>query len=157
MIAVAVDTNVLAYAEGTNGEAKQAAALALLQKLPAESTLLPAQALGELFNVLVRKARWPRPKARRAVTAWGDAFPLIDTSPDVMLSAMDLASDHQLGIWDAIILAAAADASCRLLLSEDLQEGFTWSGVTITNPFAATRHPLLDAMLGPEDTPPHLH
>src|SRR5438309_751380 len=48
---------------------------------------------------------------------------------------------------DAVILASAADAGCRLLLSEELQEGFTWSGVTVTNPFVASRHPLLDAML----------
>ena len=44
-------------------------------------------------------------------------------------------------------MSAAADASCRLLLSEDLQDGFTWSGVTVANPFAAARHPLLDALL----------
>lgn len=147
MISVAVDTNVLAYAEGTNGESKRSAALALLQRLPPESTLLPAQTLGELYNVLVRKARWSRADAERAVLAWGDAFPLIETSSGVVLAAMNLASDHQLGIWDAIVLSAAADAGCRLLLSEDLQDGFTWSGVTVTNPFSPSRHALLDAMM----------
>ena len=60
---------------------------------------------------------------------------------------MMLANDDHLGIRDVVILVAAADAGCRLLLSEDLQEGFTWSGVTVTNPFSATRHPLLEAML----------
>jgi hypothetical protein len=40
-----------------------------------------------------------------------------------------------------------AAGRCRLLLSEDLQEGFTWSGVTVTNPFSTSRHPLLEAML----------
>ena len=147
MISAALDTNVLAYAEGTNGDAKQQAALDLLQALPPEYTLLPAQTLGELFNVLVRKARWSRADAQRAVLTWGDAFPLIETSSDVVMAAMDLASDHQLGIWDAIVLSAAADGGCRLLLSEDLQDGFTWSGVTVANPFASSRHPLLVAML----------
>jgi predicted nucleic acid-binding protein len=150
LISVAVDTNVLAYAEGTNGAAKQQAALELLRALPAEHTLLPAQTLGELFNVLVKKARWTRADAQGAVLAWGDAFPLIETSPDVVLAAMDLASRHQLGIWDAIVLAAASDAGCRLLLSEDLQEGFTWSGVTVANPFLSPRHPLLDALTRPQ-------
>ena len=37
---------------------------------------------------------------------------------------------------DAVILSAAAESGCRLLLSQDLQEGFTWNGVTVTNPFA---------------------
>jgi len=147
MVSVAIDTNVLAYAEGVNGETNRTAALDLLQQLAPEITLLPAQALGELFSVLVMKARWSRADAERAVLAWGDAFPLIDTSSSVLLAAMALAKDHQLGIWDAVMLSAAADAACRLLLSEDLQEGFTWRGVTVTNPFVSPRHPLLEALL----------
>jgi hypothetical protein len=37
-----------------------------------------------------------------------------------------------------------------LLLSEDLQDGFTWGGVTVANPFAARRHALLESLLGGE-------
>ena len=46
-----------------------------------------------------------------------------------------------------MILSASAAAGCRLLLSEDLQEGFTWNGITVVNPFAAKRHELLSALL----------
>jgi predicted nucleic acid-binding protein len=144
---VALDTNVLAYAEGINGTARKRAARRLLEKLPPEATLLPIQTLCELFNVLVRKAKRSRASARASVLQWGDAFPSIDTSAAVILSGFDLAVDHELTIWDGLILSAAADAGCRLLLSEDLQEGFTWSGVTVANPFAARRHPLLNALL----------
>lgn len=56
---VAVDTNVLAYAEGINDAAKKDIALDVLQTLLPESTFIPVQALGELFAVLVRKARRP--------------------------------------------------------------------------------------------------
>jgi predicted nucleic acid-binding protein len=147
VISVAIDTNVLAYAEGTNGAFKRDVALTLLEKLAPESTLLPAQTLGELYNVLVRKARRSRADAERAVLAWGDTFPIIETSSGVVLAAMALANHHQLGIWDAMILSASADAGCRLLLSEDLRDGFTWSGVTVTNPFSPAPHPLLAALL----------
>jgi len=58
---VAIDTNVLAYAEGTNDRVKKAAALDVLEAPAPESTFIPVQALGELFNVLVRQAgRVPR-------------------------------------------------------------------------------------------------
>jgi predicted nucleic acid-binding protein len=144
---VALDTNILAYAEGVNGVAMKALALELLQKLPQGATVLPVQSLGELFNVLVRKAKRTPANARAAILSWRDAFPLVETSPAVMLAAADLATDHQFGIWDAVILCAAVAADCRLLLSEDLQDGFTWSGVTIVNPFAPTKHVLLDALL----------
>ena len=144
---VAVDSNVLAYAEGVNGARNRDAAVSLLQALPPETTLLPVQALGELFTVLVRKAGKSRADAAAAVLSWGDVFPLIETSNEVLLAATDLADAHQLSRWDAVMLSAAADAKCRLLLSEDLQEGFTWRGVTVTNPFAARLHPLLNALI----------
>lgn len=148
---VAVDTNVLAYAEGLNDATKRDMALALLDALPPESTMLPVQTLGELFNVLVRKAGRSRAQAGAAVLSWGDAFPLIESSGDVLLAAADLAQVHGFGIWDAMILSAAADARCRLLLSEDLQDGFTWRGVTVTNPFKPDRHPLLAALVAGGD------
>ena len=151
-LTVALDTNILAYAEGTNGPDKKRAALDLVQRLQPDSTVLPVQTLGELFNALVRKAGRSPKDARTAILGWGDVFPLIETSSSVVLAAADLAADHRLSIWDAVIIAAAADAGCRLLLSEDLHEGFTWGGVTVTNPFSPARHALLDAWL--DDTAP---
>ena len=145
---VAFDTNVLAYAEGVDGVERRGAALALIRRLRQEAAVVPAQVLGELFNVLVRKAGKTRSNARDAVLSWRDAFPVVETSPEVMLAALDLATDHQLGIWDAVILSAASRSGCRLLLSEDLQAGFTWAGVTVVNPFAMPQHPLLHALLG---------
>ena len=144
---LALDTNILAYAEGVNGAPMKKAALQLLEKLPEGATLLPVQTLGELFSLLVRKAGRTAAQARAAILAWRDAFPLIETSPAVLLAAADLATDHQLGIWDAVILSSAAEAGCRLLLSEDLHPGFTWRGVTVANPFAPTKNELLAALL----------
>jgi predicted nucleic acid-binding protein len=144
---VSLDTNVLAYAENINGAAKKRAALDLLQRLPPESTLIAVQALAELFSVLVKKARWSRERARDAVTSWGISYPLIETSSSVVLLAAELTVRHQLGWWDAVILSTAAESRCRVFLSEDLQDGFTWSGVTVVNPFAPRRHPLLAAVL----------
>ena len=42
-----------------------------------------------------------------------------ETSPEVMVSTADLATDDQLGIWEAVILSAASQLGCRLLLSEN--------------------------------------
>ena len=64
-----------------------------------------------------------------------------------MRAALDLAADHQMAIWDALILSVAADQKCRMLLSEDFQQGFTWRGVTVLNPFQTPQHALLAAVL----------
>jgi predicted nucleic acid-binding protein len=146
-VRVALDTNVLAYAEGVNGQSMKALALELVDSLPQASVVLPVQTLGELFQVLFRKAGRSRASARSAILSWRDAFSLFETSAGTMLAAADLAVTHQLGIWDAVILSAAAEADCTLLLSEDMQDGFIWQGVTIANPFARTKHPSLKALL----------
>lgn len=146
---VALDTNILAYAEGANDAARQAKALEVIAALPPGSAILPVQVLGELFRVLTAKVKRPVADVRTAILSWRDAMPVHDTTDQAMLSAMDLVADHGLQIWDALILAVAADARCRLLLSEDLQEGFTWHGVTVINPFTQPHHPLLASLLMP--------
>lgn len=144
---VALDTNVLAYAEGVNDPVRQARALELITALPDGAAIVPVQVLGELFRVLTAKVKRPAAEARAAVLSWRDALPMHGTTDQALLSAMDLVADHGLQIWDALILAVTADARCRLLLSEDLQDGFTWRGVTVVNPFASSVHPLLASLL----------
>jgi predicted nucleic acid-binding protein len=144
---VALDTNVLAYVEGVNGEGRQQSAIALVQALEKSATLVPAQALGELYNVLVRKSGWAGDQARAAILTWRDAFSLAPTTEAAIIAATDLAAGHRLGIWDSLMVAIAAEGGCRLLLSEDMHDGFSWRGVTVVNPFGETRHPLLDALL----------
>ena len=144
---VALDTNVMAYAEGVNGLDRREATLRLIERLPQEAVVTPVQALGELYHVLVRKAGRSPQDARNAILNWRDAFRTADTSAESLASATDLAAHHRLTIWDAVILAVAAEARCQLLLSEDMQDGFTWEGVTVANPYALPENPLLVAML----------
>ncbi|MDD4933680.1 MAG: PIN domain-containing protein [Methylacidiphilaceae bacterium] len=145
---IAFDTNVLAYAEGINGAERRDVALNLIRRLPQEAAVVPVQVLGELFHLLVRKDGKSRSDARDALLSWRDTFPVVETSPEVVLAAADLATDRQLGIWDAVILSTASQAGCRLLLSEDLHEGFIWAGMTVVNPFSSPQHALLNALLG---------
>ena len=71
---------------------------------------------------------------------WQNLSATIPTHPDILQAAIHLAADHQRPIGDAVILPAASCAGCRLLLSEDLQRGFTWGGVTVVRPLAERRH-----------------
>jgi predicted nucleic acid-binding protein len=147
MVRVALDTNVIAYAEGVGDARRCKAARALIARLPGQIVVVAAQVLGELHRVLVRKAGRAPAAARSAILSWADAFDVADSTFEAMRAALDLATDHQLPIWDALILSVAADQKCRLLLSEDFQHGFTWRGVSVINPFLTPRHALLAAVL----------
>ena len=144
---VAIDNNVLMYAEGIDTVEKRDIAVGMLGEIPRDKIVIPLQALGESFNVLIRKGRRTREQAQATVLGWLDLYATVPTTAEVLSAATDAAAEHHLAIWDAVILAAASQAGCRLLLTEDLQDGFRWGGVTIANPFASPRHPLLEAVL----------
>ena len=144
---VALDTNVLAYAEGVGDERRCSAAILLVEQLSSNVVVLPAQTLGELSRVLTGKAKRSAEQAREAVLGWADSFEVADSTWFAFQSALDLTVDHQLPIWDALVLAVAAENRCRLLLSEDFHNGFTWRGLTVVNPFIASPSPLLASLL----------
>ena len=146
---IAFDTNILVYAEGLNGAEKQAVVLDLINSLASATKIVPSNVFGELFNVLKRKGRFPAQEARQLTLGWRRSVIMAESTEAAMMAAIDLATDHGLMIWDALVLAVAAVAGCRLLLSEDMQDGFTWRGVTVVNPFADPRSPLLKDALRP--------
>ena len=132
---VALDTNVLAYAEGLGDDVRCQLASDLIAKLNPINSLVPVQVLGELSRVLTTKLQRSSADVRELLLSWSDAVVVADTTWTAFQSAMDLTVDHQISMWDALIMSVAAENKCRLLISEDFQNGFTWRGVTVVNPF----------------------
>jgi predicted nucleic acid-binding protein len=151
MTRVALDSNILVYLAGVSRTAEDEEKIervrGLVGRLSRSSNLVaPAQTLGELFVVLRRSGIDPV-QARKILLAFADAFGTAASETSTMLSATDLVVDHKLQFWDALIVTAAADAGCTLLLSEDMQHGFVARGLTIVNPLAAAVHPKLAALI----------
>lgn len=146
---IAIDTNVLAYAEGLDGPVRQSQARAVMQALGGHDVIVPTQVLGELFNVLTRKGGRNGPEALRDINIWREALQIASADAEVMSEALALAAAHRLQIWDCLILATSAAAGCSILLSENMQDGFTWAGVTVANPFSQPANPLLSALFDP--------
>jgi predicted nucleic acid-binding protein len=143
MIRIGFDSNILAYLAGVSrGPAdatKIVAARALLATLATKSICIaPTQALGELFVVLTR-AGASRDDARDIVLRLREGFNTADTSDAAMVAALDLAATPKLQLWDSVIISAAADTGCALLLTEDMQDGFIWRGVTLPIPLPPHR------------------
>jgi predicted nucleic acid-binding protein len=132
---VALDTNVLAYAEGLGDDVRCQLASDLISKLDPINSLVPVQVLGELSRILTTKLKKSSADVRELLLSWSDAVVVADTTWTAFQSAIDLTVDHQISMWDALIMSVAAENKCRLLISEDFQNGFTWRGVTVVNPF----------------------
>jgi predicted nucleic acid-binding protein len=125
------DTNVLIYAFAA-GDRCSARAESLL----AEGGVIGVQVLNEFTNVARRKLGWDWPQVQAALGVITELTgPPLPLTADIHTQAVKLARDSSLPFYDALIVAAAADAGCRALLTEDLQHGRKFSGVTIQNPF----------------------
>jgi predicted nucleic acid-binding protein len=151
IVRAAFDSNVLVYAEGVdrsaNDAGKTGVARALLEAIPRSDRVVAVQVVGEVYNVLVRKGGYSPAEARDAADDWRESSVCVPTTAALLQNALGLAAGHRLGIWDAIVLAAAAEARCDYLFSEDMQHGFVWRGVEVVNPFLADPHPVVAKLL----------
>lgn len=137
------DSNILVYAEGLNDPVREERCKKIRATLGPSRIFLAAQVIGEFYNVLTRKYQVPRGRARSICHEWRDTCISGVANELTFSDAINLATDARLQIWDALILATAAGASCAMLLSEDMQHGFVHRGVTVIDPFAEPAHPLL--------------
>jgi predicted nucleic acid-binding protein len=62
-------------------------------------------------------------------------FDVVAASVASLKAALALRTMHQLSLWDALIVQAARDSGCSVLLTEDLATGATLAGVRIVDPF----------------------
>jgi predicted nucleic acid-binding protein len=131
----AIDSNVIIYAEGLNDARRFDIARQLMLGLKGLPTIIPAQALGEALNVMIRKGKIERALAIDMLQPWRAEYTVQATTPEVLEEAFDIVKLHAFSVWDAVILAAASFASSETLFSEDMQNGFVWKTTTIINPF----------------------
>lgn len=130
----AVDSNVLVYAVAGRGSKRDAARAAI-----AAARVVPAQALNETAHVLRRKAGMTLPEVAAALDVIRAALRVVPLAETTHALALEVAGETGYSIWDASILAAAVEAGCDRLASEDMQDGRTVRGVTIQNPFVGGR------------------
>jgi len=129
------DTNVLVYTDDKSAPAKQRRALDLIAKHRRAGTgVVSLQVLQEYFVIVTRKLGLDSTLARRKVELLSEFDVATPNLPDI-LAAIDLHRLHGISFWDALIVRAAKQTSCRILLTEDLQDKREVDGVQIVNPF----------------------
>ena len=135
-----VDTHVVVYAFDDDEPVKQEQARSLLAGPDAPTTLvLSTQVLAEFYVTVTRKLARPLSAADAAqAVALLAELPVVGADRTSVLEAVDLARAHQLSLWDAQIVQAAAAADCATLLTEDLTHGAVLAGVRVENPFRPT-------------------
>jgi predicted nucleic acid-binding protein len=127
------DTNIPIYAESDDGE-RSLRARSILAGAPVIST----QVVNEAIAALTRKCGFTRPEANEVATALMDLCEVFPVDEFTVREAMRLSFRYAVSHWDALIVAAALQAGCDVLFSEDLQHEQVFDGrITVLNPFLA--------------------
>jgi predicted nucleic acid-binding protein len=61
---------------------------------------------------------------------------VVHSSYSLYVEAMTLNRRYSISWYDSLIVAAASESQCRVLYSEDLQDGQCFGGLKAQNPFA---------------------
>ncbi len=146
------DTNILIYAADSSAAHKHSLAIDLTDRAAGADCVIMLQSLGEFYNVATRKIGLDPKVAEGHVDDWRSTFPVYPASERSLAGAMEAVRRHRLSFWGAMLWAAAREAGCRVLLSEDFQDGGEIGGVRFVDPFLAANDGLLDLALPNENS-----
>jgi predicted nucleic acid-binding protein len=133
-----IDTNIFVYAQDNSDEAKTKVSQELITKLLLEKQgFISTQVIQEFCNVFLKKSEKPLKPDDIAEIIDNLLMPLLAHTPDSSFykRAINIYHRHSLSFYDSLIVQAAIDLKCELLYSEDMQNGASYNGVVIINPF----------------------
>ena len=131
-----IDTNILVYAQSPDEPHKQRQALDLLHELHKTATgVISTQVLQEFANIAIKKLGLPSQNVREQLLFW-ERFEVVQITPTIIHTALDIHQTRRLGFYDSLIRASAQIANCAVLYSEDMNAGEVVGGVKLVNPFA---------------------
>jgi predicted nucleic acid-binding protein len=90
--------------------------------------------LQEYCNVAIKKLKLPVAHIRAQLDMY-EQFEVVQITPAIIRTGLDLNQTRSVGFYDALIIASAQTAGCNVLFSEDLNTGEVVAGVQLLNPF----------------------
>jgi predicted nucleic acid-binding protein len=133
-----LDTKVLVYSFDRIDPRKRAIAQDLISAgLESGAGIISYQVVEEFLDVATRKFVIPltAADAQRYLSVVLEPLCEVYSSPELFHQALEIADAWRLSFHDSLIVAAALQADCRILYSEDLQDGLKIRGLSVRNPF----------------------
>jgi predicted nucleic acid-binding protein len=124
------DTNILIYFVSFDERKAMRSA-----ELLAQGGIVSVQVLNEFVNVARRKQNMSWPGVRASLEAICSACTIAPLTLETHERGIALAQRHRFSVYDAMIIASAQIAGCRMLYTEDLRNGQVVDGVKIVDPY----------------------
>jgi len=132
MSKIALDSNILIYNHSLDYESKRIIARDLFKENPVVSS----QVISEYINVMKRNFKMQKLELMQLCSLWLEKCSIQPVVFSTIQLAQHLVSKYDFQIFDGIIIAAALEADCDILYSEDIQNGqIVENMLKIVNPF----------------------
>lgn len=135
-----LDTNLFIYQIEARDEVKAPIAEKIIREgVTTGNACISFPVIQECLSTITRKAISPLGAADSQGYLDAILSPLLVVGASIGLysKAIDIQSRYRFSFYDALIVAAALEAGCTRLLTEDLQHGQRIGDLVIENPFLA--------------------
>ena len=133
-----IDTNVFVYQLERLDARKADIADDLIERgIDTQTACISFQVVQECLNTAIRKAEVPLTEEEMRRYMVDVLAPLYHVQPDIRLyqKSLEIRFRYGFSFYDSLIVAAAVEAGCETLYTEDLTHGQQIEAVTIVNPF----------------------
>ncbi len=128
-----IDSNILLYGlhQGQDAGKSELASQVVLQ-----DTIISTQVISEVLYVSQRKFKVGDQACNRILATLSGRFEVVPMTLSVLKKALQIRQVYKYTQYDAQIIAAALEAGCDRLYTEDMQHGQLIEGrLTLINPF----------------------
>jgi predicted nucleic acid-binding protein len=133
-----IDTNLFIYQLEAQDKRKFAVADRIIREaIDTGNACISFQVIQECLNTMLRKAEITLSGHETRTYLEAVLSPLFQITASIALyqRGIDIQARYKYGFYDSLIIAAALQAGCNTLYSEDLQHGQSIEGLMIENPF----------------------
>ena len=130
---IALDSNILIYNHSLDYESKRLIARDFFKENP----VISSQVISEYINVMRRNFKMQKQELLNLCSLWLEKCSIQPVVLSTIKLAQNLINRYDFQIFDGIIVAAALEANCNILYSEDMQDGqIIENTLRIVNPFS---------------------
>jgi predicted nucleic acid-binding protein len=115
-----IDTNVFIYIQRTDKPEKTKISEKTIDFF---DCAVSTQVLNEVCNILTKKYPSPKEKIEYVLHSIQESCTIITVTNDYPGKALDFHFKYSISYFDALMAAAALEANCKYLISEDMQDG----------------------------------
>ena len=133
---IALDSNILIYNHSLDHEEKRFIARNFFKENP----IVSSQVISEYLNVMKRNFKMQKLELMQLCSLWLEKCSVQPVILSTIKLAQELVGKYNFQVFDGIIVAAALEADCSILYSEDMQNGQVIEDkLKIVNPFMYIR------------------